>query len=67
MAARSAGLTLADALRLATENPGRFVGGRDGSPSARAADLIRFRWRAGEPTLAIEQVFLRGEEVGTEC
>ena len=67
MAARSAGLALADALKLATENPGRFVGGRGRLAVGAAADLMRFRWRPGDPTLAIDEVYLRGEKVGEPC
>jgi N-acetylglucosamine-6-phosphate deacetylase len=66
-AANSAALSLSDALMLASENPGRVIRGRGELAVGAPADLIRFRWRCGEPTLAIEQVLLRGEEVETEC
>ena len=62
MAARSAGLALADALKLATENPGRFVGGRGRLAVGAAADLMRFRWRPGDPTLAIDAGLSTGRE-----
>jgi N-acetylglucosamine-6-phosphate deacetylase len=64
VAAKSAGLSLPDALKLATENPGRFVGGRGRLAVGSSADLMRFRWRPGDPTLAIDEVYLRGEKVG---
>jgi N-acetylglucosamine-6-phosphate deacetylase len=66
-AANSAALSLSDALMLASGNPGRVVRGRGELAVGAPADLIRFRWGDGEPTLAIEQVLLRGEEVETEC
>jgi len=57
-----ADISLVDSLRMATENPGRFVGGigvlRIGSP----ADLIRFTLGEGRTTLQIEKVIVKGEE-----
>jgi N-acetylglucosamine-6-phosphate deacetylase len=58
------GLTLAEALRLATANPGRFAGGRGRLEPGAPADLIRFAWAPGAPTLEIETVLVAGEEVG---
>ncbi|MBX3540663.1 MAG: amidohydrolase family protein [Chelatococcus sp.] len=55
------GLTLTDALRLATVNPGRFTGNRGVIRVGASADLIRFHWAPGDPTLSIEAVFSRGE------
>lgn len=55
------GITLADALRLATVNPGRFTGYRGVIRVGAPADLIRFRWAPGAATLALEAVFARGE------
>ena len=56
------GVTLGQAVRMATENPGRFagVGGRlrVGAP----ADLVRFRWQPGDRDLRIETVLVGGEE-----
>jgi N-acetylglucosamine-6-phosphate deacetylase len=66
-AADAGRLSLADALALATENPGRFAGFRGRLEVGAFADIIRFRWRPGDPTLAIEEVFLRGEEAGVPC
>ena len=56
-----AGISLADALRLATANPGRFVGGRGVLAVGAPADLIRFRWAPGDQDLAIETVLVLGE------
>jgi N-acetylglucosamine-6-phosphate deacetylase len=57
-----AGISLAEALRMATENPGRFVRGigmlRPGVP----ADLIRFTIARNSGGLSIERVWLKGEE-----
>ncbi len=55
---RDAGLSLADALRLATGNPGRLLGGRGTLERGAPADLIRFRLTDG--ALRIEAVLLRG-------
>ncbi|MGB8536141.1 MAG: amidohydrolase family protein [Acidobacteriaceae bacterium] len=56
------GSSLADSLRMATENPGRFVGGlgvlRVGSP----ADLVRFTIEPGGTTLKIASVIVKGKE-----
>ncbi len=60
VAMRAAGLTLAEALRLATSNPGRFAGGRGVLAVGQPADLMRFRWSPGDPALAIERVWVRG-------
>ncbi|CAH1653661.1 N-acetylglucosamine-6-phosphate deacetylase [Hyphomicrobiales bacterium] len=55
------GVTLADALRLATVNPGRFAGNRGIIRVGATADLIRFHWAPGDSTLSLEAVFTRGE------
>lgn len=60
IAARMADITLADALRLATINPGRVVSGRGELKVGAPADLIRFRWSPGDATLAIESVMVGG-------
>jgi N-acetylglucosamine-6-phosphate deacetylase len=56
------GSSLADSLRMATENPGRFVGGlgvlRVGSP----ADLVRFTIEPGSAVLKIASVIVKGQE-----
>jgi N-acetylglucosamine-6-phosphate deacetylase len=57
------GSSLADSLRVATVNPGRFVGGlgvlRAGSP----ADLVRFTIEPGCATLKIASVIVKGQEL----
>lgn len=62
----SAGISLSESLRLATENPGRFVGGlgvlRVGAP----ADLIRFKLESDLHTLRIETVITKGQEWSEE-
>lgn len=55
-AIRSARLSLGDALRLATANPGRFVGGRGKLEVGATADLVRFAWAPGDPRLTIDEV-----------
>jgi N-acetylglucosamine-6-phosphate deacetylase len=56
------GSSLADSLRMATENPGRFVGGlgilKVGSP----ADLVRFTIERGGTTLKIVSVIVKGQQ-----
>ena len=56
------GFTLGDAVRMATENPGRFAGGRGRLRVGAPADLVRFRWQPGERDLHIETVLVAGEE-----
>jgi N-acetylglucosamine-6-phosphate deacetylase len=58
-----ANLTLADALRLATANPGRFVGGRGVLRPGAPADLITFAWQPGDSTLGIRTVVANGAPV----
>lgn len=53
-------LPLADALMLATETPGRFVGGRGTLAVGSFADIVRFEWN-GE--MVIRDVWLRGKRV----
>lgn len=59
-AVRSAGVSLNDALRMATLNPGAFVGGRGLLSVGARADLIRFKMN---DTLILEDVWLMGERV----
>ncbi len=56
------GLSLADALRLATRNPGAFAGGRGTLAVGARADLIRFRFAPGDRALAVTDSFVAGEE-----
>jgi N-acetylglucosamine-6-phosphate deacetylase len=58
-----AGLSLAEALKLATENPSRFAARRGRIEVGAPADLVRFRWSPGDPGLSIEHVIARGELV----
>ena len=57
------GLSLADALRLATRNPGVFAGGRGTLAVGARADLIRFRFAPGDSALAVTDCFVAGEEI----
>lgn len=58
-----AGLTLAAGLRLATENPGRFTGGRGVLRVGAPADLITFAWQPGDTTLDVRTVVVAGQTV----
>ena len=58
-----AGLSLADALGLATCNPGRFVQGRGRLAVGADADFILFDWQPGARNLAIRETYVRGEKV----
>ena len=56
------GLSLADALRLATRNPGAFAGGGGARAVGARADLIRFRFAPGDRALAVTDSFVADEE-----
>lgn len=58
--ARLPGFALKDAIPMATENPGRLVGGRGVLRAGADADLVQFQWEEGRDDLQIAQVFLRG-------
>lgn len=60
--ARLPGFTLQQAIRMATENPGRFVGGRGLLRVGASADLVQFEWQPGEGDLQIRKVLVRGVE-----
>jgi N-acetylglucosamine-6-phosphate deacetylase len=62
-AMRMAGVSLADALRLATANPGALAGGRGRLEVGARADLIRFRHAPGAPALEVVQSFVAGREI----
>lgn len=64
IAIEMAGLSLADGLRLATVNPGKFAGGRGRLEVGQPADLIRFAWQPGDRKLQIRQVLVTGVEQG---
>lgn len=57
------GLPLADVLRMATENPGRFAGGRGRIAIGGRADFVRFRLVPGRSSLEIVDVWLDGIKV----
>jgi N-acetylglucosamine-6-phosphate deacetylase len=57
-AVKLAGISIGDAIAMATENPGRFVDGRGRISVGARADLVRFRW-SGE--LVPEDVWLGGK------
>lgn len=61
---RDAGLSLCDALRLATESPGRWVGGRGLLAPGQPADLIRFKWDEADQRPSLTGVWLGGRSMG---
>jgi N-acetylglucosamine-6-phosphate deacetylase len=58
-----AGLTLSTALRLASVNPGRFVGNRGTLRAGERADLFTFTWSPGDTTLDVRTVLAAGVAV----
>jgi len=61
--ASNTNFSLDDAVRMATENPGRFVGGRGVLRVGAPADLVRFRWEKDASSLTIEDIIVRGQRV----
>jgi N-acetylglucosamine-6-phosphate deacetylase len=61
-ASKMAGVSIADAIRMATVNPGRFVGGRGVLQVGERADLICFTGGDDGMGLQIETVIVAGEE-----
>ena len=59
-ATASGACSLGDAVRMATENPGRFVGHRGLFRLSEPADLVRFSLDAHSATLRIETVLVEG-------
>jgi N-acetylglucosamine-6-phosphate deacetylase len=59
---RLTGVSLPEALTLATVNPGRFAGGRGQLKPGSRADILRFRW---QNEVIVEDVWLAGERVFT--
>jgi N-acetylglucosamine-6-phosphate deacetylase len=57
-----AGISLAESIRMATENPGRFVGGAGIMRVGMPADLVRFSIESGGTGLRIDRVLVRGKE-----
>ncbi|WP_283193216.1 amidohydrolase family protein [Rhizobium sp. AN80A] len=62
IATAMAEIPLAVALRLATENPGRLLGGRGRLEVGARADLVRFDWAEGAHALEIRETWVRGEK-----
>jgi N-acetylglucosamine-6-phosphate deacetylase len=60
---RDAKLNLRDALALATEHPGRWVGGLGRLAVGQPADLIRFNWDAAASTPTLTDVWLGGRSM----
>lgn len=60
--ARLPGFSLRQAVQMATENPGRFLGGRGVLRVGAPADLVQFAWRPSDRDLEIHRVFVGGVE-----
>jgi N-acetylglucosamine-6-phosphate deacetylase len=58
--ARLRGFTLRDAIRMATENPGRFAGGRGLLRAGTDADLVQFRWDQAGGEIEVVKVLIKG-------
>jgi N-acetylglucosamine-6-phosphate deacetylase len=67
---RLTGVSLYEALTMATVNPGRFAPGRGQLKPGYRADVLRFRWEnevvVGDVWLAGQQVSARGETIATD-
>ena len=66
LAIRMADLSLSDGVRLATVNPGRFVGHRGRLAVGESADLVLFDWELGAASLAIRETYVAGKRCGPE-
>ncbi|MCW5719809.1 MAG: amidohydrolase family protein [Devosia sp.] len=60
---QATGISLVEALNLATRNPGRFMARRGVLAPGQRADVTLFSWTPGDDTLTIDDVFLGGERV----
>jgi N-acetylglucosamine-6-phosphate deacetylase len=58
-----AGLVFSDALKLASANPGRWVGGRGQLLAGQNADLVRFAWDGSKSIPRVTGVWLQGNKV----
>jgi N-acetylglucosamine-6-phosphate deacetylase len=56
------GFSLGDAIRMATWNPGRFVGRRGELRVGADADLVRFHWEPSALRVQIESVLIQGKK-----
>jgi N-acetylglucosamine-6-phosphate deacetylase len=63
-AAASGACSLGDAVRMATEVPGRVVGERGLFRLSEPADLIRFSLDTRGKSLRLDAVLVEGEEIG---
>jgi N-acetylglucosamine-6-phosphate deacetylase len=61
--ARLDGFSLGDAIAMATENPGRFIGAGGELKVGAPADLLRFHWREGDAALRIDSMLIQGVEM----
>ena len=59
--AAKTGFSIGDAIRMATANPGRFVGTRGVLRVGAPADLIRFNWEQGSCELKIIETTAQGK------
>lgn len=59
------GLSLGDALDLACANPGQYLNQPQSLSVGQTADVIQFDWKAGDPTLQLQQVIKAGRLVKT--
>lgn len=57
------GVSLGEAVAMATVQPGRFAGGRGSIEVGAVADLMLFRWEPGDKTLQVETVVVEGMEI----
>lgn len=63
---RHAGVTLRDAITMATQNParvGRIAGRQRGISPGEKADLVRFSWNADESKLLVKETIVAGISV----
>ncbi len=60
--ARLPGFSLHHAVRMATGNPGRFLGGRGVLRVGAPADLVQFSWSPDHDGIRIARVFVNGVE-----
>jgi N-acetylglucosamine-6-phosphate deacetylase len=66
-AARMMGRPLAEAIVMATENPGRFAANRGRLQPGERADIIRFHWNEQDNAAIIADVWLAGEHLPGTC